>query len=92
MKKARKIISYIIMIIAIIVCVIIYKKYNFNDFEKSIRLSNITEFTRDSEVKYAKYDSYKIENKDYNDAMFSQTISVIPNTPYKVTCMVRQRT
>ena len=27
MKKARKIISYIIMIIAIIVCVIIYKKY-----------------------------------------------------------------
>ena len=47
MKKARKIISYIIMIIAIIVCVIIYKKYNFNDFEKSIRLSNITEFTRD---------------------------------------------
>lgn len=89
MKKVRKIISYIIMIIAIIVCVIIYKKYNFNDFEKSIRLSNITEFTRDSEVKYAKYDSYKIENKDYNDAMFSQTISVIPNTPYKVTCMVR---
>ena len=89
MKKARKIISYIIMIIAIIVCVIIYKKYNFNDFEKSIRLSNITEFTRDSEVKYAKYDSYKIENKDYNDAMFSQTISVIPNTPYKVTCMVK---
>ena len=31
MKKVRKIISYIIMIIAIIVCVIIYKKYNFND-------------------------------------------------------------
>ena len=53
------------MIIAIIVCVIVYKKYNFNDFEKKIRLSNITEFTRDSKIKYAKYDSYKIENKDY---------------------------
>ena len=89
MKKVRKIISYVIMIIAIIVCVIIYKKYNFNDFEKSIRLSDITEFTRDSENVYSKYDSYKIENKDYNDAMFSKTISVIPNTPYKVTCMVK---
>ena len=89
MRKVRKIISYIIMIIAIIVCIVAYKKYNFNDFEKKVRLSNITDFTRDSKIKYEKYDSYKIENKDYNDSMFSQTISVMPNTPYKVTCMVK---
>lgn len=89
MKKVRKILGYIIMIIAIIACVVVYKKYNFNNFDKSIRLKHATTFTRDSKVKYEKQDSYKIENKDYNDAMFSQDISVIPNTPYKVTCMIK---
>ncbi len=89
MRKARKIISYIIMIIAIIVCIIVYKKYNFNNFEKSIRLNDITEFTRDSKVKYSKQDSYRIDSKDYNDAMFSRTIQVMPNTPYKITCMIK---
>ncbi|MGN1269598.1 MAG: hypothetical protein ACI4UU_01845 [Clostridia bacterium] len=89
MKKIRKIIGYIIMIIAIIALIVVYKKYNFNDFDKSVRESNKTVFTRDSSVKYSKMDSYKIENTDYNDSMFSQTISVIPNTPYKVTCMVK---
>ncbi len=89
MKKFKKIISYIIMIIAIIALIIVYKKYNFNDFEKSVRESDKTIFTRDSSVKYSKMDSYKIENTDYNDSMFSQTISVIPNTPYKITCMVK---
>ena len=34
-------------------------------------------------------DSYKIENRDYNDAMFYKTINVEQNTPYRVTCMVK---
>lgn len=89
MKKVRKIIGYIIMIIAIIILIIAYKKYNYNDFDKCVREPNKTIFTRDSSVKYSKMDSYKIENTDYNDSMISQTISVIPNTPYKVTCMVK---
>ena len=33
--------------------------------------------------------SYKVENKEYNDAMFFKTIEVKPNTPYKVKCMVK---
>lgn len=89
MKKVSKIISYIIMIIVIVVCINIYKKYDYNNFEKGVRISNITNFTRDNQIKYNKKASYKIENTDFNDAMFSQTISVTPNTPYKVTCMVK---
>lgn len=33
--------------------------------------------------------SYKIENKEYNDAMFCQNVSVKANTPYKITCKVK---
>ena len=33
--------------------------------------------------------SYKIQNHDYNDAMFYKKINVNPNTPYRVTCMVK---
>jgi hypothetical protein len=40
-------------------------------------------------VKYSKSSSYKIENKEYNDAMFSMHVEVTPNTPYRVTCMVK---
>ncbi len=89
MKKVRKIFSYLIMFTAIIVLIVFYNKYNFNNFDKNIRLKNATNFVRDSKVKYSKSPSYKIENTNYNDAMFSQTISVKPNTPYKVTCMVK---
>lgn len=80
-----------IMFIAIIIIVIskIYSKYNYNDFVKSIIEQDKTNFTRDSKVKYSEIDSYKIENIDYHDAMFSQTISVETNTPYKVTCKVK---
>ena len=85
----KKLISYIIIIILIITLIVAYKKYNYNDFEKSVRETKKTTFTRDSFEKYSKMDSYKIENIDFNDSMFSQTIHVIPNTPYKVTCMVK---
>lgn len=77
------------MAIAIIALIVVYSKYNYNDFTKSVQEREKTEFTRDNEVKYSKMDSYKIENKDYNDAMFFETISVTPNTPYKVTCKVK---
>ena len=89
MKKVRQVLSYIVMVVAIIVLVIFYNKYNFNNFDKNIRLKDATEFVRDNKVKYSKSSSYKIENKEYNDAMFSQKISVTPNTPYKITCMVK---
>ena len=57
----------LIMLIAIIALVFVYKKYNYNDFTKNIRERNKTSFTRDSEIKYSEMDSYKIENKDFNE-------------------------
>lgn len=89
MKKIEKIISYIIMILAIIILIFFYNKYNFNNFDKAIRFNSDTKFTRDSGVKYSKTASYVIENNEYNDAMFSQKIEVKPNTPYKISCMVK---
>ena len=77
------------MVITIIALVVIYSKYNYNDFIKSVRERDKTTFVRDHEIKCSDMDSYKIENTDYNDAMFYETISVTPNTPYKVTCKVK---
>ena len=79
----------IILGIAITVFVLVYNKYNFNYFIKSIREPNLTAFERDSETKYSDVNSYKIINEDYNDAMFFQEVQVTPNTPYRVTCMVK---
>ncbi len=68
----------------------VYSKYNFYDYVKGIRESGRqTSFVRDSNVKYSEKDSYKIENKEFNDSMFFKTIQVEPNTAYKVTCMVK---
>jgi len=83
-------IIYLAIIVAVIIGISqVYRKYNYNDFIKSVNKPEKTNFTRDTEIKYSNMDSYKLENVDYNDAMFSQTISVQPNTPYKVTCKVK---
>lgn len=89
MKKVRQVLSYIVMVVAIIVLVIFYNKYNFNNFDKNIRLKDATEFVRDNKVKCSKMTSYSMNNKEYNDAMFSMHVEVTPNTPYRVTCMVK---
>jgi len=83
------IVTTIILIIVIVVGGIIYSKYNYNDFTKSVRERGKTSFSRDADVKYSKMKSYKIENTEYNDAMFYENIQVKKNTPYKVTCMVK---
>lgn len=88
-KVIKNVLSIAVIVIAIITLVVVYKKYNYNNFIKSVRERNKTVFTRDSEVKYSEMDSYKIENTDYNDAMFYETVSVIPNMPYKVTCKIK---
>ncbi len=84
-----RILSLILLVIVIIVFCIIYRKYNYNNFLKNVVETNKTTFTRDSNEKISKEDSYKIESKDYNDAMFSQVVSVLPNRPYKVSCKVK---
>lgn len=87
--KLRTIVYFIVILIIIWVGVNIYSTYNFYDYVKGVREVGKTTFTRDSEVTYSDMHSYKIENKDYNDAMFYKEINVIPYTAYKVTCMVK---
>lgn len=81
---------FFIMLI-IIICKIygIYKIYNFNGFTKAEVERGTTNFLRDKEIKYSYDYSYKIESKNYNDAMFYKEIAVKPNTPYKLSCMVK---
>lgn len=87
MKK--NIFSKIFIIILIIVAVIAYRKYDYNFFSKGIFESGKTTFSRDSKITTNDERSYKIENKDYNDAMFFREVSVKEYTPYKVSCMVK---
>lgn len=87
--KTKNIIYAILTVMVIIIGSMIISKYNYNDFEKGVREKEITTFSRDDQVKYSNKKSYKVENKDFNDAIFSKKIEVKPNTPYKVTCMVK---
>lgn len=93
MQKTRKIIGKIFStLIVVLLLFVLYRVYSVNNFNEYIRAeynSGISEFTRDNEVKFSKMDSYKIENTDYNDAMFFKTITVVPNTSYRVSCMVK---
>ncbi len=88
-KTIKNIISLAITVALIATLIAVYRKYNFNDFIKSISIRNVTTFERDKEEKCSQMDSYKIKSDDYNDALFYETVSVIPNTSYKVTCKVK---
>lgn len=85
----KTIIYCIVIVILIFITRYIYCKYNFYDYEKGVREEGKTSFTRDSEVRFSDMYSYKIENIEYNDAMFYKNIEVTPNTAYKVSCMVK---
>lgn len=95
-RKEKSVINKIIYWITIAILIIVafklldkYKTYNFNEFTKTEYIPYTSEFIRDNEEKYSDMDSYKISSNVENDAMFYKTISVIPYTPYKVTCMVK---
>ena len=93
-RKKSKIANAIILIILLIGVYYAYKFYqknNFNDFVKSELNLYTSEFTRDEDEKYSDKRSYKITSEEFNDAMFYKTIKVTPNTPYKVTCMVKTK-
>lgn len=82
------------VVILIFVAVSLYQRFeekNFNEFVRSEYQLYTSEFKRDKEVKYSKYDSYRIQSNVENDAMFYKEITVTPNTPYKVTCMVKTK-
>lgn len=87
-----KIIYIVILLVLIFVAVKLFNKYsenNFNDFVRTEYVPYTSEFKRDSQVKYSKNNSYKITSEKENDAMFYKEVEVTPNTPYKVTCMVK---
>ena len=79
------------VIVAIILSVIynIYKENNFSGFDRAEYNQGLTEFKRDRNVKCGKHDSYRIVSTDFNDAVYSKTINVTPNTPYRVTCKIK---
>lgn len=93
MSKKLNIIKNLISIVIIVAILFfaykIYKTYNFNDFQRAEYKQGLTEFKRDSEEKSSEYDSYKLNNINYNDAMIYKEIEVNPNTPYKVTCKIK---
>lgn len=97
MEKRRKsgvfsnIIFFVIIITIIGVTYKIFRKNNFNEFIKSVYISEGSQFTRDEVEKINENDSYKITSLDFNDAMFSKKIEVEENTPYKVKCKVKTR-
>lgn len=88
-KIIGKIVSIIITLAFIFVAYKIYSTNNFNEYIRAEYTSGISNFSRDSKFKYSKMNSYKIENTDYNDAMFFKKIAVVPNTSYRVSCMVK---
>lgn len=91
-KIISKLIYIICVIILIFLAVRLYNKYdinNFNDFVRTEYNTYTSKFIRDRNVKYSDMNSYKIVSEKENDAMFYKTISVTPNTPYKVSCMVK---
>lgn len=78
-----------IVIILLYIIYGIYKENYFNDFVRAEYNLNVSEFKRDKNVKYGKYDSYRITSPEFNDAIFYKTVKVTPNTPYKVSCMIK---
>ena len=88
-SKIGKII-YIAIILIVFYCLFrVYKMYTFGEFTKAENILGITKFTRDASVTYTYDYSYKLESNEFNDAMFYKTINVKPNTPYKLSCMVK---
>lgn len=95
-SKKSKIISLIIDILVLIIAYIIisqlwhtYKINDFGDFTKAEYNEGISEFIRDDINKYSKSYSYKINSKDFNDALIYKNVKTEKNTPYKVTAMVK---
>lgn len=97
-KEKKSVVGKIVYIILVIVLILIaiglyyrFNKNNFNDFVQTEYKLYTSEFTRDEEIKYSENASYKIKSDTENDAMFYKEVKVTPNTPYKVTCMVKTK-
>ncbi|MBO5349487.1 MAG: hypothetical protein J6A89_06705 [Clostridia bacterium] len=91
MKKFLKNIVFIVILITISLLVfnIAYNKFGYGYFSKAVSIKDNTIFSRDSKEKCSETNSYKIENKNYNNSTFYKKIKVNKNTPYKITCMIK---
>lgn len=88
----NKILYIIFVLILIVVAASLYQQFenkNFNNFICTEYNLYSSKFERDRDVRYSENNSYKITSEVANDAMFYQEVEVQPNTPYKVTCMVK---
>lgn len=88
-SKILNIIFTIVVLIVFYKLFGLYKTYTFGEFTKGENIAGITKFKRDKSTTYSYDYSYKLESTNFNDAMFYKTINVKPNTPYKLTCMVK---
>lgn len=88
-RKVLSFVFFIILVIALVKVYGIYKTKDYNGFVRAEKNVYTSSFTRDKEVTKTKDASYKIESKEFNDAMFYKTVKVEPQTPYKVTCLVK---
>ena len=61
----------------------------FEDFTRAEYTYGLSSFSRDDEITYGKNSSFRIKSDSFNDAMYYKEIDVIPNTPYKLSCMVK---
>ena len=91
MKRILKDVLFIAILVCIVMVVMdnVYKKIGYGYFKKALSRSGVTFFTRDGTIKYTENNSYKIENKDYNNATFYKKVKINKNTPYKISCMIK---
>ena len=90
--KISIIFNIILVIIAIVAIYYVWHIYRINDFgqyEKAEYTMGLSNFTRDDKIKYSNKYSYKIESKEFNDALIYRNIDVEENTLYRVTAMVK---
>lgn len=91
MKRIKKGILFYAILISITITVLscVHSKTQYGNFKKAVAREGSTLFSQDNKIKYSNMDSYRIENKDFNNAIFYKNVKVKKNTPYKITCMIK---
>ncbi len=90
MKKIIiNIVKVIIIILMLLIAYYIYLSNNFIDYVKAEKNIGVSAFKRDFQERYSDEWSHSIESTEFNDAMFFETVKLEPNTPYRLTCMVK---
>lgn len=95
-KKRTSWVSSVINIILIAIAAVVISKVwheyeinNFGDFQMAEYNLGMSTFIRDDIEKYSNKYSYKIESKEFNDALIYKNIEVDQNQVYRVTAMVK---